>query len=83
MTDVDLSDSRTNWRTALQQKLASRRGAQVQFARDIECSESHLSLVLKGKRNPSYALAQKISGKTRIPIDRLMAPPLAPIGDVQ
>jgi transcriptional regulator with XRE-family HTH domain len=37
---------------------------QAQFARDAKCSESHLSLILKGKRGVSLPLAQRLSDAT-------------------
>jgi DNA-binding transcriptional regulator YdaS (Cro superfamily) len=39
-------------------------GTQSQFARDVDCSESHLSLVLKGDRGVSLKLARRISRAT-------------------
>jgi transcriptional regulator with XRE-family HTH domain len=46
---------------------------QAQFARDVECSEPHLSLVLKGKRGLSMRLARNISDKSGIPLEELAA----------
>jgi transcriptional regulator with XRE-family HTH domain len=37
---------------------------QAQFARDAQCSESHLSLILKGQRGVSLSLAQRLSDVT-------------------
>lgn len=36
-------------------------GRQAQLAREVGCSESHLSLLLQGKRWASPALAKKLS----------------------
>lgn len=58
----------------LREGFAAESGAQVKFAREVQCSESHFSLVLNGKRGMSYPLAERISAKTGIPIDRLMDP---------
>lgn len=48
--------------------------SQAQFARDVRCSESHLSLVLAGKRGVSVPLATRISAATRgsIPVRELV-----------
>lgn len=78
MESVVMTEARDDWRGRLRQDLAAERGAQVKFAREVQCSESHLSLVLAGKRSLSYPLAQRISAKTGIPVDDLMSPPLAP-----
>jgi transcriptional regulator with XRE-family HTH domain len=80
MESAAMTESKTDWRTTLLAGFAAERGAQVKFAREVECSESHLSLVLNGKRGLSYALAQRISAKTGIAMDDLMSPPLAPAG---
>lgn len=47
---------------------------QANFARSVECSQSHLSLVLKGKRGVSLNLAKRISQATggAVPIDALV-----------
>lgn len=37
---------------------------QAQFARDLKCSESHISDILKGKKRVSLDLALKISEAT-------------------
>lgn len=37
---------------------------QAKLAADCECSESHLSLVLKGERGVSLKLAQRLSAAT-------------------
>lgn len=46
---------------------------QAKFAREVRCSESHLSLVLKGKRVMSFRLAKRISEATNgeIPVEAL------------
>jgi hypothetical protein len=64
-----------DWRTTLAANLAAR-GARAKFAREIECSESHLSLVLKGDRGLSWAMAKKVSDRTGIAMDDLMSPAL-------
>ena len=49
------------------------RTTQAKFARDVGCSESHLSLVLSGSRGVSFALAKRISKATggKIPVSVL------------
>lgn len=49
------------------------RTTQAQFAREVGCSDSHLSLVLKGERGVSFGLAKRISEATRgeIPVELL------------
>lgn len=46
---------------------------QAEFARAVECSQSHLSLVLKGERGVSLKLAKRISEATggAVPIETL------------
>jgi transcriptional regulator with XRE-family HTH domain len=44
--------------------LARDQRSQAQFARDVGCSEGHLSLVLKGERGLSVRLAKRISEAT-------------------
>lgn len=78
MESVAMIESKPGWRATLLTELAAERGAQVKFAREVRCSESHLSLVLSGKRGLSYPLAQRIHAKTGIPVEELMSPPLAP-----
>lgn len=73
MESVSLSVEQ-NWRDALLNRFAERRGAQREFAREIGCSESHLSLVLKDGRSVSYRLAKKISDATGISVDEIMNP---------
>jgi len=48
--------------------------SQAEFARSIKCSESHLSLIVAGKREPSLALAKRISDRTggSVPLDALV-----------
>ena len=41
--------------------------SQAQFARDVKCSEGHLSLILAGKRNASIPLANRIGLAAGIP----------------
>ena len=50
----------------------SPKGAQAQLAREVECSESHLSLFLKGERELSPTLAKKISAETGISAGKLL-----------
>lgn len=44
---------------------------QAEFARRIQCSESHLSLILSGERGMSFRLAKRVSQETGIPIEDL------------
>lgn len=44
---------------------------QAEFARRVRCSESHLSLVLKGDRGMSLRLAKRISAESGIPVEAL------------
>jgi transcriptional regulator with XRE-family HTH domain len=44
---------------------------QADFAREVQCSESHLSLILRGERGMSFALAKRISAASGIPIKDL------------
>ena len=67
------TDSRDDWREKLLKQFAAERGAQQNFAREVRCSPSHLSLLLKGERGLSYALAVRIKDKTGIPVEDLMA----------
>lgn len=52
---------------------------QVQFARDVECSESHLALFLQGKRGLSVGLARRMSEATggKVPMQALVSPEIA------
>lgn len=47
---------------------------QVRFAKQIECSESHLSLILSGYRGVSMKLAKRIAEATAgaVPMDTLV-----------
>jgi DNA-binding transcriptional regulator YdaS (Cro superfamily) len=49
------------------------RTTQARFAREVGCSESHLSLVLKGARGVSFGLAKRISNATggAVPVEKL------------
>lgn len=76
-----MTEAKSDWRTSLLAGFSSERGAQVKFAREVQCSESHLSLVLNGKRGLSYPLATRIHAKTGIPVEELMAPSLVPGGE--
>lgn len=75
-------EAKPDWRATLRARFAAERGSQAAFARELEMSDSHLSLVLKGVRRLSYPLAERISKKTDIPVAELMSatPPLAPGG---
>lgn len=44
---------------------------QAEFARQVGCSEPHLSLILKGERGMSLKLAKRISAASGIPIEDL------------
>lgn len=44
--------------------IARNSASQAQFARDVGCSEPHLSLILAGKRGLSVKLAKRISVAT-------------------
>jgi hypothetical protein len=44
---------------------------QVEFAHRVDCSDSHLCLILKGERGMSFALAKRISAATGIPLESL------------
>lgn len=48
-----------------------RKMTQSEFARQVDCSEPHLSLILKGERGMSFGLAKRISEATEIPIGLL------------
>jgi DNA-binding transcriptional regulator YdaS (Cro superfamily) len=52
--------------------------SQAQLARDVECSESHLSLVLARKRGLSAQLAKRISTATGVSM-RELRPDLAEV----
>lgn len=59
-------------REALADHIARNEASQAQFARDVGCSESHLSLILAGKRGLSVPLASRISAKAKIPVRDLV-----------
>lgn len=40
------------------------RTTQAEFARQVRCSQAHLSLILKGDRGPSINLAKRIREAT-------------------
>jgi transcriptional regulator with XRE-family HTH domain len=50
------------------------RTTQAKFAKDVRCSESHLSLILQGKRNASLRMARRIieNAKGVIPLEVLI-----------
>jgi transcriptional regulator with XRE-family HTH domain len=50
---------------------------QAQFAREVACSQPHLTLFLQGKRGLSIGLAGRISRATRIPIRMLVSADVA------
>lgn len=52
--------------------LRREKASQAQFAADVKCSESHLSLVLARKRGLSVPLAKRISNKTGVPFTALV-----------
>lgn len=56
-------------RTLLAEYLAGK--TQAEFASRVQCSESHLSLILKGERGMSLALAKRISAASGIAIEDL------------
>lgn len=58
---------------ALLAEFIRNRTTQAKFARLVRCSESHLSLVLKGKKGVSFGLAKRISAATggEVPVDAL------------
>lgn len=58
---------------ALKAFIASGQSSQAQIAREVGCSQSHLSLVLKGKRGLSVPLAKRISDATGVPVRSLVA----------
>lgn len=78
MESVSTAEPKPDWRVTLSKQFSADRGAQVKFAREVQCSQTHLSNMLKGKRKPSYPLAQRMHEKTGIPVEELMAPPLSP-----
>lgn len=45
----------------------------AQFARDVVCSEPHLTLFLQGKRQLSVALAKRFNARTGIPVKALVS----------
>jgi transcriptional regulator with XRE-family HTH domain len=47
------------------------KNSQARLAREVGCSEAHLSLVLSGQRGASLRLALKLSDATGIPIEKL------------
>jgi transcriptional regulator with XRE-family HTH domain len=51
--------------------------SQAQFAREVACSQSHLSLFLKGKRGVSVPLAKRISEKSGVDLRALVSPEVA------
>lgn len=69
MTDVD-------GRALLAEFLAGKK--QAEFAEKFGCSGSHLSLILKGKRAMSFALAKRVSAETGIPVETLPHEKAAP-----
>lgn len=45
---------------------------QAQLARDLECSEPTISLILKGERSPSPKLARRISRLTGLSLETVL-----------
>lgn len=58
----------------LLQSYISANTSQAQFARDIGCSDSHLSLILSGGRGPSLKLAQRIEELSGVPMGAFAQP---------
>jgi len=58
-------------KSLLAEHIGPKRGARAEFAHEIGCSQSHLSLVLKGDRGLSPQLAQKAHKATGIPLEKL------------
>jgi len=59
-------------RTALAKYTDKEKGRAAALAREAGCSESHLSLFLKGERGISVDLAKRISAATGIPAGQLL-----------
>jgi plasmid maintenance system antidote protein VapI len=61
-------------RDLLAEFLKSYPGPQRRFAEAIGCSESHLSLIIAGKRMPSMRLSKRIAVETGglVPMDSLV-----------
>ena len=51
-------------RQLLAEYIGHEKGRQARLARDSDCSEGHLSLFLKGRRQLSAKMAKKISDAT-------------------
>jgi transcriptional regulator with XRE-family HTH domain len=53
--------------------------SQARLAREVECSETHLTLYLQGKRGLSITLARRISKATggEVPVSALVPPDVA------
>lgn len=49
---------------ALLAEFIRKRTTQAAFAREVHCSQSHLSLILAGKKGCSFGLAKRISEAT-------------------
>lgn len=81
MESAGLDQSKLDWRAVVVAQLAGKRGAQFEFARELGCSESHLSRVLKRGKKVSYELATRIAAKIGVPVEAIMAPPLVPRQD--
>lgn len=58
---------------ALLAKFIEENSTQRQFAREVGCSESHLSLILSGKSGMSFGMAKRISEATggKVPVEAL------------
>lgn len=63
-------------RHAIASFIDAQKASQAEFARDVGCSESHLSLFLKGKRGISVPLAKRMSAATdgAVPVTELVSP---------
>jgi transcriptional regulator with XRE-family HTH domain len=62
MTDIPVAAGRDLLAEFL--KTSSAYASQKHFAEAIGCSESHLSLILSGKRSPSMRLSKRIADET-------------------
>jgi transcriptional regulator with XRE-family HTH domain len=53
--------------------------SQAEFARDVKCSQTHLTLVLQGKRGVSVPLAKRMSAATggTVPVNALVSSEIA------
>lgn len=70
-------------RQQIAQFLAQHESSQAQFARDVGCSESHLTLFLQGKRKISVPLAMRMSAATggAVPLKALVSSELIELAE--